>query len=158
MKKPYRSKEFNDERKWKAKSLLDDVTQVGKQKAMGYVLVETDKQLNLFKKKFGKQLTYYKSWGRNYSTPTFWVGDKKMIQDIINNNKDLLIKNDWSLDASEVFNRICIYDVDHEYSPELYHFITDLFNSWCLWCEKPIMVSGKSQPDSASPFDPDEIQ
>lgn len=152
MKKPYRSPEFNDERKWKAKNLLDDVVQVGKQKAIGYVCISDTILLEDLETMFPTKLTYYKA---DRLVPVFYVGDMGMMQKIIDHNKDLLIKNNWSLNAVKVFDRVCREDVAHEENPDMYHFIADLFNSWCLWCEKPIWVAKKNQPLSEHPYDPD---
>jgi hypothetical protein len=165
MKKPYRSIEFNDERKWKATHALDDLLQVGNQKALGYIcswkgetfkenvygqdikalkrsLAKSGKLVSLRKKHDGKCLV-------------LWAGDKKMIQKILNRHKSLLKKSRWTADAKEFFKRISRTDVAHDQNEELYHLVAKLFNSWCLWCEKPIWVKGRKEPLSENPYDPD---
>ena len=89
------------------------------------------------------------------SCPIFHVGNKPMIQNILDHHKDLLIKSDWPLNAKDFFYKLCFTDVDHEENKELYHLICDLFNSWCLWCDEKIWISGQSSPLSANPYDLD---
>ena len=155
--KSYRSIYFNDERKWKSNNLLDDITQVGIKKAMGHICVTQDMSLKKLKKDFSNKLNYYLD---DEIVPTFHVGDEKMIQTLINKNINILIKNNWKLSAKEVFYKVCVNDISHDDNKELYHFITDLFNSWCLFCEEPVWVFRKDSktrkiPMSKFPFDPD---
>lgn len=158
MSKPYRSVLFNDERKWKSTELRDDVYQVGIQKAMGYICLEEGESTEELDKRFSVKMTCFKPAGNGYGAPTYWVGDAPMIQAILDKNKELLDKNEWSCNAAYVFNRLSLYQVNHEYNKELYHMITDLFNSWCLWCEpmtEPVLLDGRSDFLSANLFDPD---
>lgn len=150
----YRSIDFNDERKWKHKNPYDDVVQVGKQKSIGYVVLDHEDELNQFSiskdkftnLKFREEAKFY----------IYHVGDKQMMQGILEQNKDLLIASGWECDAEFVFNKICTTDIAHDENENLYHLICDLFNSWCLWCE-PLLkdVSGCYKFVSVNPYDPD---
>jgi hypothetical protein len=146
--KPYRSIDFNDERKWKSKHPLDDIYQVGIQKSMGYVRYSSE--INLEKLHLSNsKLIFFKKGAVN----TLWVGDIAMMQLILDSNKETLINNAWSIQASEVFDRICKHDVRHHENNILYHLITDLFNSWCLWCETPVWSEQSTEPSSKKPHD-----
>ena len=67
---------------------------------------------------------------------SLWVGDKNMIQSILDNHKELLTKNDWPLHAEEFFLKISSTHVEHDKNEDLYHLINKLFNIWCLFCER----------------------
>jgi len=160
--KPYRSIDFNDERKWKTTHLLDDVLQVGKQKAIGYVVDYTKYSTKEFDMQtIANQLSSQGKLIRIVDLnemKLLWVGDKQMIKSILNKNASLTSNNGWPLDAEQFFNRIAVEDIDHTDNPEMYHVVCDLFNSWCLWCEKPIwkkFVDGSTRAISANPYDPD---
>lgn len=86
-----------------------------------------------------------------------WVGDEKMISRHVNDNKELLMKSGWELDAKEIFDNIIHNEYDHGKDKELYHFICELFNSWCLFCEGCIWKKGYKEPFSVNPFDPEEF-
>ncbi len=131
------------ERKWKVQGLLDDIFQVGYKKAIGYIsqskslkYSENCKNENFIelRKYFIKtdKLTYLD----NKSLHKLWVGDKIMIQSILNKNKNLLLKNDWPIDAEKFFFRICKEYVYHNDNKQFYHLINKLFNSRCLFCSK----------------------
>lgn len=163
MKKPYRSIRFNDERKWKRKHPLDDILQVGSQKAMGYVCETTDDEdhfrENLIKVKkslseTGK-LVYYKRRTKGW-LPILYVGDKDMMQSILDRHKDILIEAGWDTDAELVFAKIYGEHIDHHKNKRLYHLIAKLFNSWCLFCESPIKNPSGGPLLSSHPYDPDE--
>lgn len=135
---PYSSFNFNEERKWIRQNKLDDIMMVGIKKAIGYVsFYGKNKDLQktiLLQNKFQDKLTKIVSIS-NYDI--LWVGDKDMIQYIINNNYELIIKSGWSIAACEFFNRLTTEDICHDKNSQLYHVVCELFNSWCLWCEKP---------------------
>lgn len=160
--RPYRSIDFNDERKWKRYHYFDDIFQVGIQKAIGYVSIDSickdysvssiDSLKELLIR--NNKLVYLKNKNDEYGHGTFWVGDREMIQSIIDNQRDILNTHGWNDDAGQVFYRICQHSVEHEENRELYHLITDLFNSWCLWCDpRAIMIDDKFM--SINPYDPD---
>lgn len=157
MKKPYRSTNFNDERKWKSNHPFDDVLQVGKLKAVGYVRGEPF-DIETLKNNFIKSGKLVK-----LISGTLWVGDHDMISLQINIDKNvkILTNANWIISAEEVFNNICKNNEDsqHNNNSDLYHLITELFNSWCLWCEYPIYnKNSTSRYDyflSQNPYDPD---
>lgn len=154
--KHYRSVDFNDERKWKHKNPYDDVVQVGKQKSIGYVVLDHEDELNQFS--IDKDKFSYMKFDEEGKFYVYHVGDKQMMQTILDQNKDLVIAAGWEVDAEFVFNKICTTHPCHEGQMELYHLICDLFNSWCLWCD-PIdwrdIGQGRRKPFSVDPFDPD---
>jgi len=169
-KRPYRSRYFNDERKWKSHHIDDDVFQVGTHKAIGYILKDKDynpdRDLNTLRNKFLKQNRFstiikpsdYLS--RRIGMEILWVGDKVMIQNILDQQKDVLIKSKWPTDAKKFFDKICVTDVGHDENQELCHLIADLFNSWCLHCQGFSGVEksedGRSGvPLSDNPYDPE---
>lgn len=88
------------------------------------------------------------------------VGDEEMIQKVINNNQKVLSKIGFKPVAKNIFTKICEKDFDHDKNMDMYHFITELFNSWCLWCEPPsnciIDQNGDYTSYSANPYDPDK--
>lgn len=157
MNRPYRSDDFNDERKWKMKRSLDDVAQVGKLKAVGYVGEAPNRDLKRLKKSFvaKNKLAYFRPVGGDMACDTLWVADMVMMFPILEANKNVLLKAGWPTDAEEVFLKLIYTDVDHRKSKKLYHMICDLFNSWCLHCEKPVWVPGRKEPMSENPYDPD---
>lgn len=165
--KNYRSIYFNDERKWKASSKYDDVFQVGVCKAVGYIYADTNGfiskenciEYNLYdlEKSFVKngKLTRIVS---KIKYDELWVGDPSMIQFILDKNKKILTASDWSCEASVFFEKLTCTKVYHEQCPNMYHVISELFNSWCLWCEEKIWApdeSGKNIPFSLHPYDPE---
>ena len=91
MKKPYRNIYFNDERKWKSTHHTDDVLQVGKQKAIGYILAtpypceqkcslsELNEIENTLKNNETKLVCRYKPNHSLHDT-YLYVGDKNMIE------------------------------------------------------------------------------
>jgi len=158
-KRPYRSVDFNDERKWKTHHEHDDVYQVGTQKSIGYVIVEfnEDDLLQKMKLDFKEKFTHIVRSEHFY---VFWVGDKEMMQSILDYHQHLLAKSNWPLDAHSFFERVVTDDVYHDKDSYMYHLIAKLFNSWCLWCELPGQL--KLNPDDNSgtylsryPYDPD---
>lgn len=165
MKRAYRSTEFNDERKWKSKSSLDDVLQVGTHKAVGYICQIEDHEdhneqaiLKLQSQLLanGKLTIYEQDFDPDHEwCPSLWAGDEKMIQSILDRNRDLVITSGWPAQAASFFDRLVRDDVSHKNNRDMYHLICELFNSWCLHCEKTIWVKGRSAPLSEHPFDPD---
>jgi hypothetical protein len=166
MDKPYRSIDFNDERKWKSTNLLDDVLQVGVHKAIGYVsassvssykenvigtdLLELEKVLI----KNGK-ITLLQVEDSNNSF--LWAGDQEMIQSILNKNQNILLEYKYPTDAKEFFMKLASEDViDHNSNQKMYHLVAELFNSWCLWCEDKIWIYGEKIL-STHPYDPDNL-
>jgi hypothetical protein len=161
MKMPYRSIDFNDERKWRRKHPLDDVLQVGVQKAIGYIVNAkcTDTptypvDLEALKERLAKKGRLVDIMPPNESLPAeaLWVGDAEMMQPILDKNSKILVDAKWPTTAKAFFNKICRTDVDHDPIPwlpnriankKLYHVICDLFNSWCLFCERCIWIDGK---------------
>lgn len=147
--KPYRSKDPNDERKWKKVYALDDVDEVGNQKAIGYVCARVKGERDpldgawsiaylrvmgkLFKEK-GK-LTHIRPADDSVGCQSLWVGDPTMMQKILDRHTKLLEKNKCPIDAKSFFSWICNTDIDHQENPDMYHMICELFNSWCLWCK-----------------------
>jgi hypothetical protein len=161
MEKAYRSIDFNDERKWKRNHPLDDVLQVGIKKSIGYICDSPEKELKILKKSFLKKDKFVfleVAPSLDKRVPVLWVGDKVMMQNILDNQKDILMENDWPTKAKQVFQKIITDDVVHEENKILYHLIADLFNSWCLHCEPYILVkeNGKFIYLSPRPYDPDE--
>lgn len=170
MNKPYRSIAFNDERKWKMNHLLDDVLQVGKHKAIGYVaseekasFVENAIGYNLddLCKQLTKSgtLTVITTNNERPGLKKLWVGDVKMMRRILNKHTDLLRKSGWPVSPHKFFDRISVESIDHTANPDMYHVVCELFNSWCLWCERPVWrqcPDGSSKPFSINPYDPDE--
>lgn len=189
MTRPYRSINYNDERKWKSTQLFDDVLQVGIKKAIGYICSNKDDQerdkavienlvqqlfqqgklvsqketaitlKNLQFRGFNRDPKKLKLLDKSLDFWTFYVGDKDMIANIINQHQELLTKNNWKIDPEWVFNKICKEQVDHYDNQELYHVVCDLFNSWCLHCEEPDwtgpLVNKEIVPLSRHPYDPD---
>lgn len=161
-KKTFRSIDFNDERKWKSTCLLDDVLQVGSKKALGYVTAPPIENLSELADRFrtSGKMVYLKekisSCGDKISY--LWVGDEILIQDVLNENLAILIKNKWPLSGKEVFDLVCRTDVDHFENIEMYHFICDLFNSWCLWCERTCFDENQKMFLSKDPYDPDDSE
>lgn len=168
MAKPYRSVWFNDERKWKMTKLADDVLQVGVHKAVGYIfnlnfeepnsphkekhnLVKIEKLLL----KQGKLVDIRP--GQDGRITVMHAGDSSMMKSILDNNKELLRKSKWPVTPKAVLKKIATMDVKHDENAPLYHVICELFNSWCLWCEKSIWVVGMTEPQSAQPHDPDAV-
>jgi hypothetical protein len=165
MKRPYRSKDFNDERKWKSNHPHDDVLQVGIQKAIGYVCWLSGHQTNDLKELVfdmfdsGKLVMFRGSNSISHMNfPILYVGDERMIQSIADRQKDVLVKAGWPTEAGLIFEKICSVGVKHDENEELYHLIADLFNSWCLWCDIPLWPEGEKihEPFSRNPYDPDE--
>lgn len=163
MKKPYRSLDFNNERKWKATDHLDDVLQVGKHKAIGYVV----ENISYTHKDFDMQALAGQLYaeGKLLRVVTegdllfLWAGDCNMIATILEANKSLIEKNGWPLTAEVFFDRLSVEDIKHSLNAEMYHLVCDLFNSWCLWCEVPVrkkFVDGSTRFISANPYDPDD--
>jgi len=170
MTKPYRSLSYNDERKWKTTHLLDDVLQVGKHKAIGYVASE--KNSSFLENAIGYNLdelytqltkpgtlTVIRTNNERPGLTKLWVGDVKMMRRILNKNADIIIKNNWPLLPEKFFDRISVESIDHHNNPDMYHVVCDLFNSWCLWCEQPVWrkcPDGSTKPFSVNSYDPDE--
>jgi len=163
MSRPYRSLWFNDERKWKSNDLLDDVLQVGKQKAIGYVIENT----TYLTKEFDMRALAEQLYAENKlirivedgDMLLLWAGDSAMMRIILDKNKELIEKNGWPLEPESFFDRISSEDIDHHDNPDMYHVVCDLFNSWCLHCEIPIrkqFVDGSIKYISAHPYDPDK--
>lgn len=164
----YRSTDFNDERKWKRYHQNDDVLQVGKQKAIGYIFTRDSKRITAFEKlfiKFRNQGKFVALFNEPYpqrnvsiaaGLTILWVGDPNMMQSILNKKKFLLKKNHWSSDANKFFNRIIKTKIRHEKNPAMYHLICQLFNSWCLWCEPRPTYMDNGEILSQYPFDPDK--
>ena len=139
--------------------------QVGLKKAIGNVIDDPDRYLGRDIKLLEKEarqkdkLVLYSSGGQ-YCGPALWVGDKLMMQSILDNHYNFLISVGWPVDASLFFRKISglPVSVPHDQNTQLYHLINELFNSWCLFCEPR---SGKNDEKgkmlSAHPYDPDEI-
>ncbi len=162
MKKPYRSRDFNDERKWKSYHLIDDVKQVGLQKAVGYIIKSltfsfTENTIKedfvLLEKEFKEQGKLTKIIRDKIPLEILWVGDPAMMKTILDNNEEIIVKSGWSVNPKEFFSKLCKTDIDHNKNRPMYHIIAELFNSWCLWCEKPIWFDGNAL--SENPYDPD---
>jgi hypothetical protein len=163
MKKPYRSIDFNDERKWKSNYKFDDILQVGIQKAIGYTAF-TESEMDDLKDLENQFINNGKIThsilnpkGFAYNINVLWVGDLKMIQSILDPHKDYLRKKRYPVRAKNFFLKICEHHVDHDKDEKLYHIITDLYNSWCLWCEKLTCNKSGKVPQflSTHPYDPD---
>lgn len=162
--RPYRSIYFNDERKWKVNNKWDDVYQVGLKKAIGYVPIDFNSD-ELFEIVYhfskSNKLFLINSNLNSIKNPdryTVWAGDKIMIQNIIDANLDIISKYKWPLDAEEFFNKICFENIRHKDNEELYHVINDLFNSWCLFCEIPIVAPNNFIHLSKNPYNPDKLE
>jgi len=162
MNKPYRSLDFNNERKWKSTALLDDVLQVGKHKAIGYVIQnksysikEFDMQALMEQLKAEHKLVRLV---KNNGMILIWAGDSQMMTVVLDKHKALIEQNGWPTTPKAFFDRITVEDIDHFNNPDMYHVVCDLFNSWCLHCETPIpkkFVDGSTKYISANPYDPD---
>lgn len=158
MKRPYRSVEFNDERKWKSKQDHDDVLQVGIQKAVGYTIFDTNDKESLMSlhESMARQGKFvFIKEEKDYDFNVLWTGDKTMMQPILDKKKELLTQAECPHDAENFFKMICHDHVDHDENEELYHLICDLFNSWCLWCESPVRGPDRGVLLSKYPYDPD---
>jgi hypothetical protein len=156
MKQVYRSVDFNDERKWKASNLLDDVMQVGIKKSIGYICNQPTEEHRKLKKQFIKEgKLVYLDLTEDFSI--LWVGDPQMMQTIIDKNKNILLENGWKTDTKLVFKEITKTDIAHNENKKLYHLICKFFNSWCLWCQRPIKAPKNSKYSvlSEHPYDPD---
>ncbi len=159
MKIPYRNKLFNDERKWKHQNEFDDIRQVGIKKAIGYISYPQSNVcpgLIYLEDEFNDKLTAIVYCD---CIAYLWVGDKYMIQNIINENSKIVINSGWPLDAYEFFVRLTKENICHDNNKKLYHVVCDMFNSWCLFCEEPVwFVDGQllNNPLSTHPHDPDK--
>lgn len=169
MSRPYRSIYYNDERKWKSTSILDDVLKVGTVKALGYVASSMTFKFeeNGHKYDLDKLATKLQSpdkyvimtYGEIPKDKKLWVGDQRMMSEVLNRNIETLRKNNWPFSPSEFFNRIIHENISHKDNPDMYHIVCELFNSWCLWCEKAIskkFADGSTKYMSANPYDPDK--
>lgn len=141
--KIYRDINFNNERKWKSDKEFADIYEVGDKKAIGYICFWKESKLDFL---YGLEKEFIKN-GKlasvvidSYKVEMLWVGDKRMIQSILDKHKDILIKNNFSLDAEEFFNRIKNEQINHDKNEEIFHVVNELFNSWCLFCEEPPTV------------------
>lgn len=166
MSRPYRSLDFNNERKWKATSIIDDVTKVGIHKALGYAssavgakYKENCKDYDLDQLAIDLQTPdTYVTLIDTERTKRLWVGHHQMMEKILNAKAEVVIRHGWPTTPKEFFDRISQEQVPHDTQPELYHVVCDLFNSWCLWCERPIpkkFVDGSTRFLSQYPYDPD---
>lgn len=163
--RPFRSLNFNDERKWKTTQDLDDVLQVGIHKAIGYLYQNTNYQHQTFdlqtlaaQMQAGNKLVAIVTEGDH---TLLWVGDTQMMNAFLEVHKEVVTANNWSTVAKEFFDRICKEDIDHANNPGMYHVVCELFNSWCLFCERPIrkkFIDGSIRTISAQPYDPDKSQ
>lgn len=161
--RPYRSLDFNNERKWKSTHDLDDVLQVGTHKAIGYVSQNTAYQHQTFdlqaltvQMRDSNKLVTVVSEGNHI---LLWVGDTQMMNVILDAHKEVVLANGWSTVAKEFFVRLSKESIEHIHNPNMYHVVCDLFNSWCLWCEKSIVkkfIDGSTRYISANPYDPDK--
>lgn len=171
--KSYRSINFNDERKWKSSSPHDDVLQVGKLKAVGYVgytkidacyragmllKEEAPHIINhlLENNKFVHICDEFNGSGNSCMT-WIWAGDYFMIDSLIQKHASKIKKNNWPLIPEQFFARIIADNIGHDENPIMYHVINDFFNSWCLWCEQPIINSDKFNPMKLLGKFPNEI-
>lgn len=163
IKPPYRSIRFNDERKWKTTHLLDDVLQVGKLKAVGYVT----ERISFITKEFDLPALSIQLFNDHKliritekgDVRFLWVGDPQMMSDVINKHIDIISNINWPTNSDEFLTKLSREHVEHRDNRDMYHVICDMFNSWCLWCEQPISkkhVDGSMQWYSQHPYDPDK--
>lgn len=162
-KPPYRSTKFNDERKWKTTHRLDDVLQVGKLKAVGYVIENktyTTKEFDM--DELARQLFNdgkIISFAEDNILRLLWVGDQVMMDNVIAKHKGAIEEYNWPTNSFSFLSRLASEDVSHKKNPEMYHVICDMFNSWCLHCERPLVkkcLDGSVQYLSSNPYDPDK--